>query len=133
MRVSIEALYKGIRKAKEGNRVQDISHSIQTHAESHGYGVVRELVGHGIGKLLHEEPQVYNFGQPNRGPILKAGMVLAIEPMINMGSRHVLTLDDGWTVITKDRKPSAHYEHTVLVKDGTQEILTEHDLKDEVF
>ncbi len=133
MRVSIEALYKGIRKAKEGNRVQDISHSIQTHAESHGYGVVRELVGHGIGKLLHEEPQVYNFGQPNRGPILKAGMVLAIEPMINMGSRHVLTLDDGWTVITKDRKPSAHYEHTVLVKDGTQEILTEHGLKDEVF
>jgi methionyl aminopeptidase len=131
--ITLEALYLGIEKAKEGNRLQDISHAIQTHAESNGYGVVRELVGHGIGKTLHEEPQVYNFGQPNRGPLLKAGMVLAIEPMINLGGRHVMTMDDGWTVVTRDGKPSAHFEHTVLIGNGKPEILTEHNLKDEVF
>ncbi len=131
--ITLEALYLGIEKAKEGNRLQDISHAIQTHAELNGYGVVRELVGHGIGKTLHEEPQVYNFGQPNRGPLLKAGMVLAIEPMINLGGRHVMTMDDGWTVVTRDGKPSAHFEHTVLIGNGKPEILTEHNLKDEVF
>lgn len=131
--ITLEALYLGIEKAKEGNRLQDISYAIQTHAESNGYGVVRELVGHGIGKTLHEEPQVYNFGQPNRGPLLKAGMVLAIEPMINLGGRHVMTMDDGWTVVTRDGKPSAHFEHTVLIGNGKSEILTEHNLKDEVF
>jgi methionyl aminopeptidase len=131
--ITLEALYLGIEKAKEGNRLQDISHAIQTHAESNGYGVVRELVGHGIGKTLHEEPQVYNFGQPNRGPLLKAGMVLAIEPMVNLGERHVLTMDDGWTVVTRDGKPSAHFEHTVLIGNGNPEVLTEHNLKDEVF
>lgn len=133
LRITLEALYLGIEKAKEGNRLQDISHAIQTHAESNGYGVVRELVGHGIGKTLHEEPQVYNFGQPNRGPLLKAGMVLAIEPMINLGERHVMTMGDGWTVVTRDGKPSAHFEHTVLIGNGKTEILTEHNLKDEVF
>jgi methionyl aminopeptidase len=133
MQVTLESLYLGIEKAKEGNRLQDISYSIQSHAESFGYGVVRELVGHGIGKALHEEPQVFNFGKPNRGPLLKEGMVLAIEPMINMGVRYVQTLDDGWTVVTQDGLPSAHYEHTVVVRNGTPEILTEHNLKDEVF
>jgi methionyl aminopeptidase len=133
MRVTHESLYKGIEKAIEGNRLQDISYSIQRHAESYGYGVVRELVGHGIGRSLHEEPQVYNFGKPNRGPLLKAGMVLAIEPMINMGNRHILTLEDGWTVVTKDGLPSAHFEHTVVIQNGAPEILTEHNLKNEVF
>jgi len=133
MKVTIESLYLGIKKAVAGHRLQDISNIIQTHAESHGYGVVRELVGHGIGKALHEEPQVFNFGKPNRGPLLKAGMTLAIEPMINMGDRQVLTLEDGWTVVTKDGLPSAHYEHTVLVNNGEPEILTEHNLMNEVF
>ncbi len=133
MKVTIEALYLGIKQAVAGHRLQDISHSIQTHAESHGYGVVEELVGHGIGKALHEEPQVFNFGKPNRGPLLKEGMALAIEPMINMGDRQVLTLEDGWTVVTKDGLPSAHYEHTVLVKNEATEILTEHNLMNEVF
>jgi methionyl aminopeptidase len=132
MRITLEALYNGIEKAKEGQRLQDISYAIQTHAESHGYSVVRELVGHGIGKSLHEEPQVYNFGKPNKGPLLREGMVLAIEPMINMGERHVMTMSDGWTVATQDGLPSAHYEHTVVVKNGIPEILTEHDLKNEV-
>lgn len=130
---TIKALYLGIEKARAGNRLQDISYAIQNHAESHGYGVVRELVGHGIGKSLHEEPQVFNFGKPHRGPLLKAGMVLAIEPMINLGERYVMTLPDGWTVVTRDGKPSAHFEHTVVVRNGTPEILTEHNLKDEVF
>lgn len=133
MNVTVESLYKGIKKAVAGNRLQDISHTIQTHAESYGYGVVRELVGHGIGKALHEEPQVYNFGKPNRGPLLKEGMVLAIEPMINMGGREVLTQEDGWTVVTRDGLPSAHYEHTVVIRNGAPEILTEHNLIKEVF
>ena len=133
MKVTIESLYLGIKKAIAGHRLQDISHTIQTHAESRGYSVVRELVGHGIGKALHEEPQVFNFGKPNRGPLLKEGMTLAIEPMINMGDREVLTLEDGWTVVTRDGLPSAHYEHTVVVRNGAPEILTEHNLMNEVF
>ncbi|HFE63360.1 MAG TPA: type I methionyl aminopeptidase [Caldithrix sp.] len=133
LRVTIEALYRGIDQARSNNRLQDISHAIQSHAESYGYGVVRELVGHGIGKTLHEEPQVPNFGKPHRGPLLRAGMTLAIEPMINMGTRHVLTLDDGWTVVTQDRLPSAHYEHTIIISNGKPEIITENNLKDEVF
>ncbi|MFZ0390729.1 MAG: type I methionyl aminopeptidase [Calditrichia bacterium] len=133
MQTTIMALYKGISQAAAGNRLQDISHAIQTHAEQHGYSVVRELVGHGIGRKLHEEPQVPNFGKPNRGPKLASGMTLAIEPMINMGTRHVRTLDDGWTVVTVDGRFSAHYEHTVLIQDGKPEILTEHNLKEEVF
>ena len=130
---TINALYLGIEKARAGNRLQDISYAIQSHAEAHKYGVVRELVGHGIGKSLHEEPQVFNFGKPNRGPLLKEGMVLAIEPMINLGERFVMTLEDGWTVVTRDGQPSAHYEHTVVVRNGAAEILTEHNLKNEVF
>ncbi len=133
MRVTIEALYEGIKKAVSGNRVQDISWAIQQRAEAHHYGIVRELVGHGIGRALHEEPQVPNFGKPNRGPLLKSGMALAIEPMINMGDRQVVTLEDGWTVVTRDRAPSAHYEHTVIVQNGAPEILTENGLKEEVF
>jgi methionyl aminopeptidase len=133
MRVTNEALYLGIKQAEAGKRIQDISHAIQTHAEQHGYGVVRDLVGHGIGKRLHEEPQVPNFGKPNRGPLLQEGMVLAIEPMINLGTYRVITQDDGWTIVTQDSKSSAHYEHTVVVRNGEAEILTEHKLKDEVF
>jgi methionyl aminopeptidase len=133
MKITNEALYLGIEKAISGNRVQDISYAVQTHAENHKYGVVRDLVGHGIGKKLHEEPQIPNFGKPNRGPLLKEGMVLAIEPMVNMGTYRVSTLKDGWTIITQDGKPSAHYEHTVFVRNGKPEILTEHNLKDEVF
>ncbi len=133
MEVTLESLYLGIEKARAGNRLQDISHAIQVHAERHGYGVVRDLVGHGIGRNLHEEPQIPNFGKPNRGPLLKEGMVFAIEPMVNMGTHEVRTLSDGWTVVTADGKPSAHYEHTVLIKNGAPEILTEHNLKNEVF
>ena len=133
MRVTLEALYNGIKNAIDGQRLQDISYAIQSHAESHGYTVVRELVGHGIGKALHEEPQVHNFGKPNKGPLLKEGMVLAIEPMINKGERYVMTMEDGWTVSTQDGLPSAHYEHTVVVKNGIPEILTEHELIKEVI
>ncbi len=133
MQVTIESLYEGIAQAKAGNRVQDISHTIQSRAEAHGYGVVRELVGHGIGRAVHEEPQIPNFGKPSRGPLLKSGMTLAIEPMVNLGTRLVSTLDDGWTIVTQDALPSAHYEHTVLVRDGVPEILTENNLKEEVF
>lgn len=133
MKVTNEALYYGINQAIAGKRVQDISANIQGYAEKHDYGVVRELVGHGIGKSLHEEPQVPNFGKSNRGPKLAEGMTLAIEPMINMGTRRVLTLNDGWTIVTQDGLPSAHYEHTVIVRNGRPEILTETNLKDEVF
>ncbi|GAB4336845.1 MAG: type I methionyl aminopeptidase [Calditrichia bacterium] len=133
LKVTIESLYLGIQKAVDGNRVQDIGYAIQTYAESYNYGVVRELVGHGIGRSLHEEPQVPNFGSPNRGPLLRAGMTLAIEPMVNQGTAEVKTLNDGWTIVTGDGLPSAHYEHTVLIQNGKAEILTEHNLKNEVF
>ncbi len=129
MRVTWEALYRGIEKAVVGNRVQDISAAIQHHAESQGFSVVRELVGHGIGRQLHEDPQVPNYGTPGKGPKLRERMTLAIEPMINMGKAEVETLSDGWTVVTRDRKPSAHYEHTVVVWNGEPEILTQHSLR----
>lgn len=119
-----EALYHGIEKCKVGNRVSDISHAIQTHVESEGFSVVRDLVGHGIGESLHEAPQIPNFGLPHRGPNLEKGMVLAIEPMINMGISSVQFLDDGWTVVTTDGSPSAHFEHTVLITEDGAEILT---------
>ncbi|MFQ5584337.1 MAG: type I methionyl aminopeptidase [Calditrichia bacterium] len=128
LRVTWESLYKGIEKACAGNRLQDISYAIQQYAESHGYSVVRELVGHGIGKKLHEDPQVPNYGKPGRGPVLKAGMTLAIEPMINLGGARVYTKPDGWTIVTEDHKPSAHFEHTVLVLNGKPKILTVHNL-----
>lgn len=115
MRVTREALALAIEQAREGNRVSDIGHAIQAHAEAAGYSVVRSFVGHGIGKKLHEEPQVPNFGQPGKGPRLKSGMTLAIEPMINAGGFEVKVLADGWTAVTQDGSLSAHYEHTVLV------------------
>lgn len=122
--VTEESLYKGIEQAIIGNRLSDISHAIQTHVEQYGFGVVRDYVGHGIGRNMHEDPQIPNFGNPGRGPRLKAGMTLAIEPMVNLGTYEVKTLDDGWTVVTLDGKRSAHFEHTIAITDGKPEILT---------
>ncbi len=119
-----KALHKGIKKCREGLRLSDISHAIQMTAEGENFTVVRALVGHGIGTALHEEPQIPNYGAPGRGPKLQKGMVFAIEPMINMGTHEVEILKDGWTVVTKDRKPSAHFEHSVLITNGRPEILT---------
>lgn len=122
--VTKESLYKGIEQMKSGNRIGDISYAIQQHAESHGYGVVRELVGHGIGKKMHEDPEVPNYGKRGDGPKLRDGMVLAIEPMINMGTKNIKQLKDGWTILTADGKPSAHFEHDVALVDGKPEILS---------
>lgn len=122
--VTEQSLYKGIEKALAGNRLSDISHSIQTYAEKHGFGVVRDFVGHGIGRNMHEDPQIPNYGLPGRGPRLKPGMTLAIEPMINAGTHEVKTLKDNWTVVTVDGKRSAHFEHTIAITDGGPEILT---------
>ena len=122
--VTEESLYRGIEKAIKGNRLSDISHAVQLHAESHGYGVVRDYVGHGIGQRMHEDPQIPNYGPPGRGPLLKNGMLLAIEPMINLGTPEVEVLADDWTVVTADGKISAHFEHTVAVTDGEPLILT---------
>ena len=118
------SLFRGIKKAVPGNRLYDISHTVQTFVEQHGFSVVRNYVGHGIGTKMHEEPQVPNFGLPGKGPLLEEGMVLAIEPMVNTGTWEVETLEDQWTVVTKDKGLSAHFEHTVaILKDGP-EILT---------
>lgn len=122
--VTEQSLYKGIEQAIVGKRLSDISHAVQKHAEGFGYGVVRDYVGHGIGRNMHEDPQVPNYGPPGRGPRLKSGMTLAIEPMINMGTHEVKTLDDGWTVITSDGKRSAHFEHTIAIMPDGPEILT---------
>jgi len=126
-----EALYAGIAQAVEGKRIGDIGHAIQSFVERRGYGVVRALVGHGIGRKLHEEPQVPNFGISGRGPRLKNGMVLAIEPMVNRGTWEVSTLDDDWTVVTDDGSLSAHFENTCVVRDGYSEILTLMDGEEE--
>jgi len=107
-----------------GNRIGDISFAIQQHAEKHGFGVVRELVGHGLGRTMHEEPEVPNYGKRGDGPKIKEGLVLAIEPMINLGTKNIKHLNDGWTIITADGKPSAHFEHDVAVVDGKPEILS---------
>ena len=123
-----EALKAGIAMARSGNRVGDISHAIQTYVESRGYGVVEEFTGHGVGRHMHEDPQIPNYGRPGTGPVLRAGMTLAIEPMITMGSPRISFDDDGWTVRTADGKPSCHIEHTVLVTNGDPEILTLPDL-----
>ena len=120
-----ESLFKGLEFAKVGNRLSDISHAIQKHAESLGFSVVREFVGHGLGSDLHEDPQIPNFGLPGRGPKLKPGMTLAIEPMINLGNKDVKVLADGWTAITRDRSISAHFEHSILITNDGYEILTE--------
>jgi methionyl aminopeptidase len=124
LQVAREALLKGIDRARAGNRVGDISHAIQSHAETHGFSVVRSLVGHGIGRQMHEEPQVPNYGPPDRGPRLMAGQVLAIEPMVNAGGPDVVTQPDGWTVVTRDGSLSAHFEHTVAVGASGPEILS---------
>jgi len=119
-----ESLYRGIEVAVEGKRLQDISYEIQTYCESKGYSVVRELVGHGIGKSLHEAPEVPNFGKRGSGPKLKTGLVIAIEPMINMGRKNIIHGKDGWTIKTSDGMPSAHYEHTIAVGKGKADILS---------
>lgn len=124
LKVTEEALYKGIRAMGVGNRLYDISAAIQEHVEEHGYSVVRQFVGHGIGSSLHEEPQVPNFGEKGQGLQLKEGMVLAIEPMVNEGTYEVEILSDGWTVVTKDRKLSAHFEHTVAITKNGPQILS---------
>lgn len=125
LQVTKESLYKGIEKAVAGNRIGDISHAIQQHTEKQkGYGVVRELVGHGLGEDLHEDPQVPNYGKRGTGAKMKEGLVIAIEPMINLGEKEVFTADDQWTIVTRDGKPSAHFEHTVLVKKGKADILS---------
>lgn len=126
MRITKESLALGIAQARENNRVGDISFAIEHHtAKLHGYGVVRELVGHGVGKKLHEDPQVPNYGRKGDGKRLKEGMVLAIEPMINLGTHRVFTLEDGWTIITADGKPSVHYEHTTVVRKNKGEALSD--------
>ena len=122
--VTKQSFFEGIRFAKGGHRVSDISHAIQTYVESNGFSVVRSFVGHGVGAQLHEEPEVPNFGAPGRGPRLLRGMTLAIEPMVNAGTYDVKILRDGWTTVTADGKLSAHYENTVLITDGEPEILT---------
>jgi methionyl aminopeptidase len=119
-----QALFKGIEQAVAGNYLTDISHAIQTYTEERGYSVVRNFVGHGIGRSMHEDPQVPNFGKPKRGPILKAGMTLAIEPMVNIGSYEVRIMPDNWTVKTRDGSLSAHFEHTVAITDGEPYLLT---------
>lgn len=124
LRVTEESLYRGIEKAIAGNHVGDISEAIQRHVESHGFSVVRAFVGHGIGRNLHEDPQIPNFGKRGVGPKLKSGMTIAIEPMVNAGSHEVAILSDGWTAVTKDGSLSAHFEHTVLITDREPEILT---------
>lgn len=124
LRVTRESLYIGIEQAKEGNRIGDIGNAIQTYCEKLGYTVVRELVGHGIGRKMHEAPEVPNYGRRGTGPLIKNGMCIAIEPMINMGSKNVVFESDGWTVRTKDRKPSAHFEHTIAVRNGKADILS---------
>ncbi|WP_029903282.1 type I methionyl aminopeptidase [Prevotella sp. 10(H)] len=124
LRATKESLYLGIEKAVEGNRVGDIGDAVQTYCEKRGYSVVRELVGHGIGRKMHEAPEVPNYGKRGTGPLLKKGMCIAIEPMINMGSKNVVFESDGWTVRTRDRKPSAHFEHTVAIRQGKADILS---------
>lgn len=122
--VTKQSFYEGIKFAKESYRLSDISHAIQTYVESNGFSVVRDYVGHGVGRNMHESPQIPNFGKPGKGPRLQQGMVLAIEPMINAGTYNVKVLDNNWTVVTVDGKPSAHYEHTVAITDGEPELLT---------
>ena len=125
LQVTEESLYKGIEQTVIGNRLSDISHAVQTHAEGNGFSVVRNYCGHGIGRSMHEEPQILNYGDPGHGPRLKAGYCLAIEPMVNVGTHGVSVLKDGWTVITNDKQLSAHFEHSVAITDDGPLILTE--------
>ena len=124
LRVTKESLYLGIRQFRSGNRVGDVGYAIQQHCETHGYGVVRELVGHGLGKKLHESPEMPNYGKRGRGKKFQEGMVVAIEPMINMGTQRIKQLNDGWTILTADGQPSAHFEHNVAIVNGKPELLS---------
>lgn len=133
LKATRDSLYLGIEQAVVGNRIGDIGFSIQKFVEAKGYTVVRELVGHGLGKKLHESPEVPNYGKKGSGILLKAGMVIAIEPMINLGTRNIVQERDGWTIRTADRKPSAHYEHTVAILEDKTEVLTTHKYIEEVF
>lgn len=133
LKVTKESLYEGIRHAIEGRRLGDISHAVQTYCEKRGYSVVRELVGHGIGRKMHEEPEVPNYGRPGCGPLLRSGMCICIEPMINRGSKNVVFERDGWTVRTKDRKCSAHYEHCIAIRPEGPQILSSFEFIEEVL
>ena len=124
LEVTRESLMRGIRKAVEGNRLFDISYAVQTWVEAKNYSVVREMVGHGIGTEMHEEPQIPNYGPPGKGPLLKTGMVFAIEPMVNQGTHEITTMKDGWTAVTRDGSLSAHFEHCVAITDGEPQVLT---------
>ncbi len=124
MDVTEQSLYKGIEEAQAGNHVYDISYAVQTYVEANGFSIVRDLCGHGVGKYLHEDPSIPNFGKKGTGAKLKNGMTLAIEPMVNAGDYRVLTAEDGWTIMTRDGSPSAHFEHTILISDNKAEILT---------
>lgn len=127
LNTTLESLNKGIEQAIHGNKVGDIAHAVQSHCEAKGFGVVRDLVGHGLGKSLHEDPSVPNFGKPGRGERLRSGMTLAIEPMITMGNWKVKTLNDGWTVVTADKSMAAHFEHDVVIREGKSEVLSTFD------
>ena len=133
LKITKESLSLGIDSAQHGNRVGDIGYAIQKHCQAAGFSVVRKLVGHGVGRNLHEDPEVPNFGKRGQGPLLKEGMVIAIEPMINMGNRDVVQEKDGWTIRTIDRKPSAHFEHTIAIRKGKAEILSTFDYIEEVL
>ena len=133
LEVTKESLYLGIEKAEHGNRVGDIGYAIQDYCESHSYSVVRELVGHGVGRKLHEAPEVPNYGRKGSGPMLKSGMVIAIEPMINQGVRNMIFEKDGWTTRTKDGKMSAHFEHTLAIRQGNADILSTFEYIEEVL
>jgi methionyl aminopeptidase len=122
--VTLECLNKAIEQAVAGKRLGDIGFAVQSHAEANGYGVVRELVGHGLGRNLHEAPEVPNYGRRGTGLLLQEGWVIAIEPMINLGERHIREMEDGWTIRTKDQKPSAHFEHTIVVRTDKAEVLS---------
>lgn len=133
LKVTEESLYKGIEMAVAGNRTGDIGYAVQNHVEEYNYGVVRELVGHGVGKFLHEGPEVPNYGKRGKGVKLKPGMVIAIEPMINLGGKSIVQEADGWTIRTVDRKPSAHFEHTVAILSDRTEVLTTHKYIEENY
>ena len=133
LKTTKESLYKGIEMAVEGKRLGDIGNAIQSYCEQKGYSVVREMVGHGIGRSLHEDPEVPNYGRRGDGKMLKSGMTLAIEPMINLGKKEIVVEQDGWTARTKDRKHSAHFEHSVVVKRGKADILSSFDYIEEVL
>ena len=122
--VTRQSFFEGIQYAREGYRISDIGHAIQQYVEDNGFSVVREYVGHGVGSVMHEDPEVPNYGRPGRGPRLVRGMTIAVEPMVNMGTAAIRVLDDGWTVVTKDGKPACHYENTILITSGDPEILT---------